>query len=466
MSPRLPVEAILTDIDSLERYAHDASEAVAPMPPSAVVRVASTAEVSAVMEAAHAHRVPVTPRAAGTGRVGGAVPMAGGIVLALERMNSIRGIEAGDSLAVVEPGVVTGELHRAVESEGLFYPPDPNSWESCTLGGNIATNAGGPRAFGYGVTRDYVLGLEAVMADGSVMQVGRRTRKGVTGYDLVGLLVGSEGTLGVITEATVRLLPNPARVVTLVALVASEADIAPSLAALRARGIRPRCAELLDAHTLGLVRLKVGFAIPESARALLLIELDAAPDASDRLDAELERAGNALVDAGALEVLVATQSHERERLWAARRELSWALRTLAKNKLSEDVVVPVTELGALLEFCTATAERTKIRMPAYGHAGDGNVHVNFLWDTEDERPRVEEAIEALFERVIALRGTLSGEHGIGVLKAPYLGLEQSDAVVALEKRIKDAWDPAGILNPGKIFPGEATRALHNFHGAC
>ena len=454
----LPDGRVLTDPDVLVSYARDESEAAGRMP-DAVVRVQSSQEVVAVMSACSRHRVPVTPRAGGTGRTGGAIPLAGGIVLAFEQANRIKGIEAGDLVAVVEPGVITGALHAAVEEQGLFYPPDPNSLSTCAMGGNVAENAGGPRALRYGSTRDYVLGLEVVTASGELLQLGKRTVKGVTGYDLTSLIVGSEGTLAVITEITLKLLPKPEGVATLLALLPDLDTAGRAVAAVLARGMLPRCMELMDDLTLALVKDESGIAVPDAALALLLVELDGPLVA---LDAQLESCGNALTDAGALEVLVARHSGEREKLWAARRELSRALRKVAKYKLAEDVVVPRSRIPALIERCKKISERYGIVMPAYGHAGDGNIHVNFLWNDESEQPRVQAAVKALFELTIELGGTLTGEHGIGILKAPYLPLEQSAGAIALQERVKALFDPQGILNPGKIFPSHLAR----FHGAC
>jgi glycolate oxidase len=449
---------VLTDPEVLQSYARDESE-VAPRAPDAVVRVRRTQDVAAVMAAASRHRIPVTPRAGGTGRTGGAVPVAGGIVLAFEQCNQIKGVEVDDLVAVVEPGVVTGQFHGAVEQLGLFYPPDPNSLSTCALGGNVAENAGGPRALRYGPTRDYVLGVEAVTASGEVLRLGKRTVKGVTGYDLTSLIVGSEGTLAVITEITLKLIPKPEGLATLLALLPDLPTAGRAVAAALRRGLLPRCLELLDEHTLALVRPAAGLPLDPRARALLLLELD-----GDELGLErqVELCGNALSEVGALEVLAARHGGERDRLWAARRELSHALKKVARNKLAEDVVVPRSRIPDLIDRCRAISERTRIPMPAYGHAGDGNIHVNFLWNDDSERPQVDAAIEALFKETIALGGTLTGEHGIGILKAPYLPLEQSPELIALQERVKALFDPQNILNPGKIFPAHVQR----YHGAC
>ncbi len=450
----LPSDAVLTDPEVREAYSRDESEAD-PKLPDAVVRVRSTDEVSRAMRVAREHGIPVTPRAGGTGRTGGAVPVHGGWVMAFERFDAIDEVSVDDAVAVVRPGAVLADVHAAVEAEGLFYPPDPNSKASCTIGGNIAENAGGPRAFKYGVTRDYVLGLEVVLADGRVLNLGRRTKKGVTGYDLTALMVGSEGTLGLVTRATLRLVPEPETVRTMAVHLADQAQMASAVSVCLRERITPRCVEVMDATTLGLLRA-AGVPVPVESSAMLLVEVDGE---ASRADAELERLGNALLDAGALDVLVAQHRADRERLWSARRDMSRSLRTLAANKLSEDVVVPRSKLAALLGRIREISEARRIRMPAYGHAGDGNMHVNLLWDTPGERPRVHAAIRDLFECVVSLGGTLSGEHGIGSLKAPYLPLEQSKALIDVQRDLKATLDPTGILNPGKIFPRVG-------HGSC
>lgn len=444
---------VVTSLAERERYATDDSD-VPGIVPEIVVLAESAEDVAKALEVADKTEVPITPRAAGTGRTGGAVPLAGGIVLVTMGMASIKEIDRAELVAVVEPGVITGDFHEAVEREGLFYPPDPNSLKMCALGGNLAENAGGPRAFKYGVTRDYVLGVETVLVGGTRIQAGRRTTKGVTGYDVTSLLVGSEGTLGVFTEATLRLVPKPEGVGTLLALFENVRAAGAAVSAIVAKGLVPRCIEMLDEGTLAAVRAR-GVAIDERAGAMLLIEVD-----GDARTCELEtaRVGEACMKAKALDVLVAQDASQRARLWTARREMSPAVRSLSRYKLSEDVVVPRQSIAELLERVARTSERTQIRTLAYGHAGDGNLHVNFLWNDEGERPRVDEAVEQLFRDVVELRGTLTGEHGIGILKAPYLPLEQSEALIDLQKRLKDVFDPRGLLNPGKIFPPAGHRA--------
>ena len=442
--------------DACATYARDESEATGRVP-AAVVLAANTEDVRRTLEIAERTGVPVTPRAGGTGRTGGAVPVVGGIVLATEAMKQVKEINAKDLLAVVEPGVVTGDLHALVEREGFFYPPDPNSLASCCIGGNVAENAGGPRAFKYGVTREYVLGLETCLVGGRVIRSGKRTVKGVTGYDVTALLVGSEGTLGVFTEVTLRLVPKPPEVATVLALFDDVRHAGAAVSALVARGLVPRCLEMLDAATLDAVRAQK-VAIDPRAKGMLLIEVDGEAGTISLLleqIADVVSRGEGLVD-----LLAAQDASQRARLWEARRALSPATRKLAKYKLSEDIVVPRSRIGELLDGVDAIGARTSVRHLTYGHAGDGNFHVNFLWNDERERPLVDQAIEALMRLTLSLGGTLTGEHGIGLSKAAYMPLEQSEDLLALQRDIKRVFDPKQLLNPGKIFPERPG------HGAC
>ncbi|HEY3496389.1 MAG TPA: FAD-binding protein, partial [Polyangiaceae bacterium] len=343
---------VVTSREGCESYARDESEAEGAVP-DAVVLAESGDDVLAALRVAREAEVPITPRAGGTGRTGGAVPIAGGIVLSTIGMKSIKEIDRRDGVAVVEPGVVLADLHRAVEAEGWFYPPDPNSLADCCLGGNIAENAGGPRAFKYGVTRDWVIGLEAFLIGGQRLRTGRRTTKGVTGYDVTGLLVGSEGTLAVFGDATLKLMPKPGFVMTLMVLFADVRTAGRTVEAAIAAGLFPRCIELLDSLTLEAMR-KAGNAIDARAGAMLLVEFDGDETASEN---EATRFGETCDANGALEVLVAQDAGQRERLWSARREMSRAVRKLSKKKLSEDVVVPRQRIDALLEHVMALGER-------------------------------------------------------------------------------------------------------------
>lgn len=448
---RLGPSKLLADRAACEAYAGDDSD-VEGVIPAAVVLATSADDVAAALEIAERHAVPVTPRGGGTGRVGGAVPVAGGIVLAMQGLAQLKELSRDDLVAVVEPGLVLANFQAACEAEGLFFPPDPSSLDTCQLGGNVATNAGGPRAFKYGVVRDYVLGLEVALLGGRRVRTGRRTIKGVTGYDLTSLLVGSEGTLGVFTELVLRLVPRPPAIGTVLALFDGVHAAARATTSLVAARIVPRCLELLDEATLQAVRAQ-GVAVDGRARALLLVEVDGDEGEVER---GLSRLGEVLSGASGVVDLVAAQDEaQRARLWAARRSLSTATRKLAKYKLSEDVVVPRSRIAELLERVERIGERTSVRHLAYGHAGDGNLHVNFLWDDDAERPAVDRAIAELMVATVELSGTLSGEHGIGVSKARFLPLEQSSALIDLERDVKRAFDPRGLLNPGKIFPASA-----------
>jgi glycolate oxidase len=445
---------VITSPDACLAYAGDESDQE-PVLPDAVVLASSADDVAKALAVALDAEVPITPRAGGSGKSGGAVPVAGGIVLATLGMGSLIEIDSDELIAVVEPGLVLAELHAAVEACGLFYPPDPNSLAWCALGGNIAENASGPRAFKYGPTRDYILGLDVITLGGARLSTGRRTRKGVTGYDVTSLLVGSEGTLAVTTRATLRLVPKPASVMTLLALFGSVHAAGSAVSAIIAAGLTPRCLELLDAATLSAVRSQ-GTALDDRANAMLIIEADGEPDG---VAAATERIGAECVAHQALDVLVAQDEAKRARLWEARRQLSFATRAMARFKISEDVVVPRTKIPALLDEVERIAAETRVRMLTYGHAGDGNLHVNFLWSEPDEVPRVEDGLRRLFRAVVGMRGTLTGEHGMGTSKSEYLPLEQSAELIDLQLRLKAVFDPKGLLNPGKIFPRAS-------HGAC
>jgi len=422
--------------------------------PDAVVLAENADDILAALRVAREAGVPITPRSGGTGKTGGSVPVAGGIVLSTLGMNQIVEIDRREGIAVVQPGVILEHLQNAVEAEGWFYPPDPNSQATCALGGNVAENAGGPRAFKYGVTRDYVLGMDAFLIGGQRIRVGRRTSKGVTGYDVTGLLVGSEGTLSVFGDITLQLIPKPERVMTLMTLFANVRQAGAGVQEVIARGLQPRCIELLDATTLEAMR-SAGNAIDARAGAMLIMDVDGDEASCER---QAERISDACEAAQVLEVLVAQDEAQREKLWAARRQMSHAIRKLTKKKLSEDVVVPRMQIGELLERVARTSEQLGVRSLTYGHAGDGNLHCNFLWNEDHEYPAVERAIDQLFHDVIDLRGTLSGEHGIGVLKASYLPLEQGADLITLQRDLKRVFDPENLLNPGKIFPAFGHRA--------
>lgn len=445
---------MLTGHEEMEEYRRDDSDFEGAAI-CAVVRAESGEDIQATLRIAKETGVPVTPRAGGSGRTGGAVPILGGIVLSTREMNSLVDFDRREGTAVVGPGMILDDLHHAVESEGWFYPPDPNSAALCCLAGNVAENAAGPRAFKYGATRDYVLGVETYLAGGVHFFSGRRTRKGVTGYDTTSLLVGSEGTLAALGDVTLKLIPRPDAVMTILALFEKMSQASTAIEDIIAGRLMPRCLEFLDEKTLNIMR-DGGSSFDPRAGALLLIEVDGSEQECER---QAELVGARCDEAGALSVLVAQSSTERQKLWTTRKSMSHAVRARARHKLSEDVVVPRRKLGALLEHVQRIEETHQIDALCYGHAGDGNLHVNFLWNDPDEKPRVDAAIQGLFEETIRLGGTLSGEHGIGLSKSKFLPLEQGVEQIALSLRLKAAFDPSGTMNPGKIFP---TRG----HGNC
>ena len=441
--------AIRTDPASRQVYGEDALGQ--GHPPDLVVLPGSTAEVAAVAALCSAHRVPLVVRGAGTGYTGGAVPTHGGVLLSMERMNRILEIDEANLLAVVEPNVITGELQRAVERVGLFYPPDPASLDRSAIGGNVAECAGGPRAFKYGTTKRYVLGLEAVLPTGDVIHTGSKAVKNVVGYDLTQLLVGSEGTLAIVTKITLRLVPKPPARATLLGLFDGIDSAVAGVGALIRRRAVPAAIELVDADSLHAVHEYLGHRIvPREAGAALIVEVDgSAPAVED----EIGRVADACVEAGAVGVVRAETDSEREQIWSLRRQLSLALKATGLLKINHDVVVPRGRVPDLFALVAALKREHRLRVACFGHAGDGNIHVNMMVapGDEEERSRARQAERALFEGVVALEGSISGEHGIGFAKAPYLGIELSPEEIALMKRIKRAFDPNGILNPGKIF---------------
>jgi glycolate oxidase len=416
-----------------------------------VVLPADANEVAAIARYCHDTRTPLVPRGAGTGYSGGAVPVRGGVVISLERLNRILEIDEANLLAVVQPHVVTGELQDAVERVGLFYPPDPASLRRSVIGGNVAENAGGPRAFKYGTTKQYVLGLEAVLPTGERVRTGGRVVKNVVGYDLTQLLVGSEGTLAILTEITLRLVPKPPVQATMRATFTSVAAAVDAVTRLVRARVVPAALELVDGECLDAVTRHLGGAslAPAGTGALLLIEVDGL---AELVAGESARVEQACRDAGATALLRAQNAAERQELWRVRRELSPALKTIAPVKHNHDVVVPKARVPELFALVGVLAARHAVRIPCFGHVGDGNIHVNIMvGEGPVEAARARGAERALFEGVLALGGAISGEHGIGLAKAPYLDLELGPATIALMQRVKSAFDPHGILNPGKIW---------------
>jgi glycolate oxidase len=443
-----PADRLLVDADRRAAYGRDESD-LGTAAPDAVVLAERAEDVQAVFAVATRHRVPVVPVGARSGKSGGVMALEGGLAISLERMNRILEISPGDGLARVEPGVITGTLQAEVERHGLFYPPDPNSLELCSIGGNVAENAGGPRALKYGVTRDYVLGLTAVVPTGEILRLGKRSIKGVAGYDLTALLVGSEGTLGIVTEVTLKLLPRPRHVGTALVVFASVADAARAVTRILTGGLLPRCLELLDDVSLEAAARTSPYRFPAGAGAALLVEADGNDE--DAVLAELVRLSELVQGDAQGEVLVAQSEAQRRDLWETRRYLSVNLKALHPLKLSEDIAVPRSRIPEMIARAKELGARRGLVVATYGHAGDGNLHCNVLFDREEQRPAVLEAVGELLRAAVDLGGTITGEHGVGFGKRDYLVYEQGAAVVGLERRLKAVFDPLGLLNPGKIF---------------
>jgi len=444
-------ERVVRDAEALDVYARDESR-LGVFPPDAAVLCESRAEIELVLRLAAEHGIPVTPRGAGSGMTGGALPIRGGIVLSTERMRRIVDVNIHDRVAVVEPGVINADLQAAVEAHGLFYAPDPASLGFCSMGGNVAENAGGPRAFKYGVTRDWTLGIVTTLMGGETLRLGRRTPKGVTGYDLTALFVGSEGTFGVTSEITVRLVGRPEGVGTFIAVMPDAVSAGRAVSEIIRKGHRPRALELMDKRSIDHVRPRAAYEFPRDTGAAVLVELDGAVEG---MEAAVLACGAVCEAEGAREVIIARDDADRERLWKTRRVISVALREAYKFKVSEDTVVPPSSIPEMLRRVDAIGARHDLETASFGHAGDGNLHINLLSHEPKHdaafKARVEAATADLFRATLDLGGTLSGEHGIGIAKARYMAWEQSAEVIDWQKRLKRLWDPKNLLNPGKIF---------------
>lgn len=451
------------DRSALESYGVDALKRGHPA--ELVVLPGSTSEVAAIAELSNTERVPLVPRGGGTGYSGGAVPLVGGVVVSLERLNRILEIDELNLLAVVEPNVITGDLQDAVERVDLFYPPDPSSLKQSVIGGNVAECAGGPRAFKYGTTKRYVLGLEAVLPTGQIIRTGSKTVKSVVGYDLTQLLVGSEGTLAIITEVVLRLVPKPPARATLRATFAHITGAVEAVTELVRARVVPASVEIVDGECLDTVAqyLNDTALAPPGTGAMLLIEVDGFTDA---VAEETRRVETACRKAAATGVVRAHDEKERAHLWNVRRELSPSLLAIAQEKHNHDVVVPRGRIPDLFALVAEIRRATALRLPSFGHVGDGNIHVNIMVDPDDaaQVAQIARAERMLFEGVVRLEGSISGEHGVGFSKMPYVGLELAPDVIALMKRVKRAFDPNGILNPGKIFPGSSATDRVSLYG--
>lgn len=448
LSSILPQGTLSTGEEQLICYGSDATRAYAR--PDAVARPVDSGIIPEVMKAALANRVPVVPRGAGTGLSGGCVPVRGGVVVSTERLDRIMEIDTVDLVAVVEPGVVTAKLHEAAERLGLFYPPDPASFKACTIGGNIAENAGGLRGLKYGVTRDYVMSVKVALPTGEVATFGGRTLKNVTGYDLTRLMVGSEGTLGFIMEATLKLIPKPETRAAFLAAYDTLENASEAVVAIIRAGVTPSTLEIMDRVTIEAVEAyqPTGGAI--DCGALLLIEVDGS-------EAEVKRQAGALntvlAATGPIELRQSSDPAEQAVLWSARRSALTALARVSPSVILEDATVPRKQIPAMVRAIGGIAAKHGLKIGTFGHAGDGNLHPTIITDlrVEENRHKVEAAVAEIFAAALKLGGTLSGEHGIGLAKASFMELEFGKAGLAAMKAVKTAFDPAGIMNPGKIF---------------
>jgi len=442
-------ENVLSSKEDLICYGYDATNL--SVRPDLAVFPGKTEEVSQILILANKEGFPVVPRGTGTGFSGGSVPVQGGVVLVMTRFNRVIEIDRENLIAIVEPGVITGDFQKEVEKLGLFYPPDPASQLYCTLGGNAAECAGGPRAVKYGVTKDYVLGLEVVLPTGERIDTGVKTAKGVVGYDLTKLFVGSEGTLGIITKIILRLIPLPEARQTLMVLFRRVEDAATAVSRIISSKIVPSTLEFMDNASIQCVEDYLNIGLPRDAGALLLIEVDGDREILPKYIQKIDTITSGLAR---YDMKVAKDEKESEAHWKARKALSPASYRLNPTKIAEDITVPRNQIATFIKEARKIAEERRLKIINFGHAGDGNIHTSLMINDKDEgeRKRAEEAVEEIFKLTLRLGGTLSGEHGVGLTKARYVGLELDPEVIRVMKKVKGVLDPNGILNPGKIFP--------------
>jgi glycolate oxidase len=437
-------------ISSVDRITHSFDATQQQFLPEVVVHATTSDQVSRIVRLANAEKIPILPRGAGSGFTGGSLAVKGGIVLVLTRMNRILEIDIDNLIAIVEPGVITARLQKEVERLDLFYPPDPASKDFCTLGGNVAECAGGPRCVKYGVTRDYILGLEVVTPAGEIIHTGGRTIKNVVGYDLTRLFVGSEGTLGIVTQIILRLLPKPEARKTMLVAFASIDGAAQAVSAIIRGKIIPTTLEFMDASAIECVRTTMDLDLPLDCRAVLIIEVD-----GDRevLDGQAGRILEIIRPLGVLATRIAETAAESEAIWKVRRSISPSLRRLGPDKFNEDIVVPRSKVPDMIRALETISTRYGVPIINFGHAGDGNIHVNVMVDLAEDgiKETVQLVLNDIFRTTVALEGSISGEHGIGTAKASYLGMELDAATLATMRTIKKALDPNNIMNPGKIF---------------
>ena len=443
---RIGPQAVISAPERLAEYATDAS--ALHFSPELVVCAGSARDVQHLMELANMYRFPVTPRGGGSGLAGACLPSLGGVVLATAGLNRITRIDRKNFIMKVEPGVISHEVRKAADAAGLFYPPDPAGMELSTIGGNAATDAGGPACVKYGTTRDYVLGLEAVLASGRRITTGVQTRKGVVGYDLTNLLVGSEGTLGIITSLILKLIPKPAATRGMMCVFNDMVSAMNCVAAIMGQGYLPSAIEFLDHKCLSLVGALLPFALPKGKPSILIIEVDGA---QRQVDEEIKAICSIAKNQAAIDLIKAGNALAREKIWAVRRQVSLRIHEYAKLYIPEDIVVPLTAIAQLVDALPFYEEKYGIEVFAFGHAGDGNIHLNITTQDPDKEEAARAGTKALLELTLRLQGTISGEHGIGLAKSGYLSMELSADSIALQRSIKKLFDPNMVLNPGKIF---------------
>ncbi|RMF93334.1 MAG: FAD-binding protein [Candidatus Schekmanbacteria bacterium] len=442
-------ERFSTYREDLITYSYDAADI--SYLPDAVIFPLTEDEIIKIVKTASKYSIPIFPRGAGSGFTGGSVPIKGGLVVCLSKMDKIINIDSENLIVEVEPGVVTEKFQQEAEKRGLFYPPDPASLKFSTIGGNIAECSGGPRAVKYGVTRDYVLGLNLVIPPGKLIKTGVRTAKSVVGYDLTRLITGSEGTLGIITRAILKLIPLPESRICLLAMFRSIEDSAQTVTDIISSKIIPSTIEFMDEESIVTVNKFMKFGIAKECKALLIMEIDGNKE-------EVEKKAKIIKEIcatkNAYEIKMASGKDAIDKLWKIRRSLSPALGQLSPTKINEDITVPRTKIPEILKKIYEIAKRHKLKIICFGHAGDGNIHTNIMTDrnNEEEMERVEKAVEEIFRETVNMGGSISGEHGIGITKSPYISLEIEKEELNLMARIKQAFDPQGIMNPGKIFP--------------
>ncbi len=451
----LGAKNLLTDEADLLCYSYDAS--TISVVPDAVALPTDKKQISEILLIAQQEHIPIVARGAGTATTGSAVPVKGGLVICVSKMNQIKKISSTNLLAEVEPGVITKDIQTEVEKYGLFYPPDPASLKFCTIGGNVSTCAGGPSGVKYGVTKDYVLGLEVVLPNSKIINLGVKTAKGVVGYDLTKLFVGSEGTLGIITSIYLKLIPKPSYIKTIVSVFSNINLACDAITCILTSGIRPKCAELIDHLSLCCIKEQLPFSVPSEARALILIEVDGSDPQGTEFEAQLIK--SCCKSNRALLSYIAQNKTETQKLWQARRGLSPALKRFGfPHKISEDICVPRSNISDMVTIVHSLAKKYNILSLVFGHAGDGNLHVNLLLNKHDKTQfkNAKKFIYELMETTLSLEGTISGEHGVGLTKKSFIKKELGDDIIKLMYKIKKEVDPNNIMNPGKLFPGEFT----------